>query len=686
MINEAKATDQAVSLKLEEISLPLPEAENILRALRGGEVDGVVVARPDGERVCMLSGAEHPYRVMIETMNEGAVTLTEGGWIAYCNKRFAEMVGTPLEELTGSSMSRLVMDVPRFDALMSKSESTNSKEEMNLKASDGSILSTLLSVSPLQLDDETRGVCIVVTDLTDQKRNQELEAAREFERALREQAEKGQQRISNLLESITDSYVALDREWRLTDVNERAARILGRPRGELIGNIVWDLFPHAAGSEFYERFHAAMASQRAVHFEVPSLAAPEKWFEVHAYPSEEGLCAYLRNITERKAAQQEQERLLKELSESNRHKDEFLAMLSHELRNPLAPISNAVEVLRRLGPDDQDLRSSTDVIGRQVNDLARLIDDLLDASRITSGKVRLQLETVELSSIVSRAIEATRPLTEARRHQLTVSLPPEPVWLKADPVRLPQVLTNLLNNAAKYTGEGGDITLSAEVEGNDLVIRVRDTGVGIPPEILPHVFDLFTQAEHSLDRSQGGLGIGLTLVRSIVVMHGGAVQAFSAGAGQGSEFSVRLPVLSELERRQDETRVSDTTVAVWPRRILIVDDNTDSAETMALLMKLSGHEVVVAHDGETALNAAQQFHPEILLLDVGLPGMHGYEVAERLRGLPENKDLVIVALTGYGQEQDRQRAMEAGFDHHFVKPIDFQRLESLINALSTSRT
>ncbi|HSE38324.1 MAG TPA: ATP-binding protein [Blastocatellia bacterium] len=685
MIDQAKAKDEAVSLKVEEISLPLPEAESILRALRGGEVDGVVVAREDGERVCMLSGAEHPYRVMIETMNEGAVTLTEHGRIVYCNKRFAEMVSTPIDQLTGSSISHLVADAPIFEALLSKSGSANSKEEIGLKASDGSIISTMFSVSPLQFDDETAGVCIVVTDLTDQKRTLELRAAREFERTLREHAEAGQLKISKILESITDSFIALDREWRFTDVNERAARILGKPRAELIGNVVWEIFPQVVGSEAYDRLRAALTNQRAAHFEAPSLAAPGKWFEVHAHPSEEGLWIYLRNITERKVAEVERERLLKELSETNRQKDEFLAMLSHELRNPLAPISNAVEVLRRLFPDHPDLQSSTDVIGRQVNDLARLIDDLLDASRITSGKVRLQLQTIELASVVSRAIEATRPLTEARRHQLTVSLPSDPVWLTADPVRLPQVLNNLLNNAAKYTEEGGDIALTAELEGDELVIRVRDTGVGIPPEILPHVFDLFTQADRSLDRSQGGLGIGLTLARSIVGMHGGVVQAFSAGPGQGSEFLVRLPVVSEIERRKDDSRISDGTAAVKPRRILIVDDNADSAETMALLLKLSGHEIEMAHDGERALMTARQFQPEIILLDVGLPGMHGYEVAERLRSLPENKNLVIVALTGYGQERDRQRAMEAGFDYHFVKPIDFQRLESLINSLSLAR-
>jgi CheY-like chemotaxis protein len=390
----------------------------------------------------------------------------------------------------------------------------------------------------------------------------------------------------------------------------------------------------------------------------------------------------MRDITERKRSEEERERLLTELTATNRRKDEFLAMLSHELRNPLAPISNALEFLRRSGPDEPHLRSTTDVISRQVDDLARLIEDLLDASRITSGKVRLQMEMVELSGVVSRAIETTRPLTEARKHRLTVSIPSEPVWLNADPTRLAQVFSNLLNNAAKYTQEGGDIELNAEREGNELLVRVRDTGVGIPEEILPHVFDLFTQADRSLDRSQGGLGIGLTLARSIVQMHGGAVQAFSAGRNKGSEFVVRLPVANEPSYGLDESSSADHAPVVTSRRILVVDDNEDATETLSMLLKLSGHEVAVAADGESALAAAEKLRAEIVLLDVGLPGMHGYEVAERLRSLPETRNAVIVALTGYGQEQDRQRAKEAGFDYHFVKPVDFRKLESLLNSLS----
>ena len=680
-MSKSNAVEDTVFLKIEELNLPLPEAESILRALRGGEVDGVVVAGADGERVYMLSGAEHPYRVLIETMSEGAVTLIGNGNITYCNKRFAEMVGAPPDQLIGSSIFRLVADAPKLDTLLSKNEATNRKDEIMLKAAGGQTFPTLFSVSTLQLD-ETNGLCIVVTDLTDQKHNQELETATKLERSLREQAEAAERNISSILESITDSYIALDRRWFITDVNVRAAAIFGVTRDELIGNNIWDMFPATVDSEPYKELHQAMAKQRPAHFEAPSMVSPGKWFEVHAYPSQERLSVYMRDITERRRADQERERLLKELGEANRRKDEFLAMLSHELRNPLAPIANALEVLQRSGPAESDLQASRDVIGRQVHDLARLIDDLLDASRISSGKVRLQIETIEFAGVVSRAIETTRPLTEARRHRLTVSLPSEPVWLKADPTRLAQVLSNLLNNAAKYTQAGGNIALTAEREGDELVVGVRDSGVGIPKEILPHVFDLFTQADRSLDRSQGGLGIGLTLARSIIEMHGGSVRAFSAGPNQGSEFVLRLPVVKEPGQRRDEARYPDKAAAVRARRILVVDDNADSTETMEMLLKLSGHEVATAHDGESALEKTRDFQPEIILLDVGLPGMHGYEVAQRLRSLPENKNLVIIALTGYGQERDRERAMDAGFDYHFVKPVEFDTLESLLNELS----
>jgi two-component system CheB/CheR fusion protein len=323
------------------------------------------------------------------------------------------------------------------------------------------------------------------------------------------------------------------------------------------------------------------------------------------------------------------------------------------------------------------------VIYRQLQHITRLVDDLLDASRITQGKITLQRERVELAALVARAVETSRPLIEARRHQLTVKLPSEPVWLDGDSTRLAQVVANLLNNSAKYTEEAGQIWLNGGIVGNEVVLRVRDTGVGIPANVLPHVFDLFTQADRSLDRSQGGLGIGLTLVRNLVELHGGRVEALSAGIAQGSEFVVYLPALTNAS---DAISVSPDTivplaVGTATFRILVVDDNPDSAETLALLLQFGGHDVRTAHEGESALETAYAFRPQVIVLDIGLPKMDGYEVARRLRQDPEMKKLFLVALTGYGQDEDRQRSKDAGFDHHLVKPVDPAELQSVLTAI-----
>ena len=380
----------------------------------------------------------------------------------------------------------------------------------------------------------------------------------------------------------------------------------------------------------------------------------------------------LLDVTERKRAEEA-------LREADRKKDEFLAMLAHELRNPLAPIRNAVEVLRLLGPDTPDLKQSREIIERQVEHLARLVDDLLDVSRITSGRINLHKERVDLAAVLARAVEASRPLLEARKHTLTVALPPQPVWVKGDATRLAQVVSNLLNNAAKYTENDGRVWLTVEQARAEAVVTVRDTGIGIPGDLLPHVFDLFTQGDRSLARSEGGLGIGLTLVKRLVEMHGGTATAASAGPGKGSAFAVRLPVLETgtvPPPAEAETPSRDRSGAA--RRVLVVDDSADAARSLALLLAAQGHAVRTAHDGLAALEAARAFQPEVVLLDIGLPRMDGYEVARRLRGQAGFERTLLVALTGYGQEEDRRRTREAGFDAHLVKPADLTILQRLL--------
>ncbi len=363
------------------------------------------------------------------------------------------------------------------------------------------------------------------------------------------------------------------------------------------------------------------------------------------------------------------------LEESSRRKDEFLAMLSHELRNPLAPIRNAVEVIRLMAPPEPRLRWAADVTDRQVRQLTRLVDELLDVARISQGKIVLQQQQVDLVMLVSQCIETNRPFIAARNQSLSQALPPAGIGLNGDSTRLAQVINNLLTNATKYTPEGGSIAIAVTREttgqGDFAVLQVSDDGVGIEPELLPHVFELFEQGKRALDRTQGGLGVGLTLVQRLVKLHGGRVEARSAGPGSGATFRVLLPCLPADEAfAAPEEAKAGMVAAQVPRRILVVDDNADVAATTAMLLTLSGHDVRSAKDGLQALQVAEQFAPEVVLLDIGLPLMDGYEVARRLRQLPQTRSSLLVALTGYGQKGDRLRGREAGFDGHLLKPVD----------------
>lgn len=383
----------------------------------------------------------------------------------------------------------------------------------------------------------------------------------------------------------------------------------------------------------------------------------------------------------RRLLEEELHKRAEQLAEADRRKDEFLALLGHELRNPLAPIRNAVQVMKLLRLTDARLQWARDVIDRQMGQMVRLVDDLLDVSRISHGQITLKTEPIELAEVIQRAIEISRPLLESRGHQWTISLPSEPIWLQADMVRLAQVVANLLNNAGKYTPDQGQIRLTAEQQGQEIMLRVSDNGVGIAPDMLPRVFDLFVQAANVLDRSEGGLGIGLTLVKRLVELHGGRIEAHSAGVGQGSEFIVHLPVVPTTVGTTNNGDSHMATPAPAPaavRRILAVDDNVDAAATLALWLRTQGHEVRIAHDGLAALHEAEAFRPEVILLDIGLPQMDGYEVARRLREQLGMKSTLLIALTGYGKEEDRRRSRAAGFDVHLVKPADLAQLRSLL--------
>jgi signal transduction histidine kinase/ActR/RegA family two-component response regulator len=367
------------------------------------------------------------------------------------------------------------------------------------------------------------------------------------------------------------------------------------------------------------------------------------------------------------------------LQDASRRKDEFLAMLSHELRNPLAPIRNAVEVIRRLAPPDPKLTMARDVVDRQVTLLARLVEELLDVSRISQGKIALKKEPVELSRIISHSVETARPLIDARAQTLSVSVPPAPVWLSADFARLSQVVANLLNNAAKYTGEGGRIELTADAGEGEATISVRDNGTGIEAPLLPKVFDLFVQGDRALDRGQGGLGIGLTLVKRLVELHQGTVEVASEGPGRGASFRVTLPCISAVEPQRVAPAIPlRPSSEVYGRRVLVVDDNVDAAESTAAFLRLEGHEVKAVHDGLQALASLKVFDPHVVVLDIGLPGLDGYAVARQLRERGDTSHVLLIALTGYGQREDRQRAADAGFDYHYVKPADPREIQAAI--------
>jgi PAS domain S-box-containing protein len=505
------------------------------------------------------------------------------------------------------------------------------------------------------------------------------------------QVREGHGVLQAITEGTTDAIFVKDLDGRYLMINPAGAQLLGKTVEEVVGKDDRDLFSDGSAAEIRARDRAIMIQGNTATFEEVGTAAGVSRTYLSTkgpYRNEEGsiigLIGISRDITERMRADEERRELLereKELraaaDEANRQKDEFLSLLGHELRNPLAPIRNGLEILQ-LDRSERTVKTVLELMGRQVHHLTRLVDDLLDVSRITSGRIELRPEPGDLRAILERAVQASRPLLDARDHVILLSLSEEPLPILADATRLDQVFVNLLNNAAKYTDPGGRIELEAEGKGCEAVIRLRDNGRGIAPDILPRIFDLFTQADRSLARSEGGLGVGLALVRRLVEMHGGTVEATSAGEGEGSEFVVRLPLFAVADRIEGSRFRSEP--AMQALRMLVVEDHADAARSLALLLQLLGHEVEVVADGPQALEAVERSPPAVVLLDIGLPGMDGYEVARRLRA--RGSKALLVSLTGYGREADKARSREAGFDHHLVKPVDPETLRKLIASLA----
>jgi PAS domain S-box-containing protein len=498
--------------------------------------------------------------------------------------------------------------------------------------------------------------------------------------------------LQTILKSIGDGVLATDTEGRLTFLNPVAQTLTGWREEEAKGERLSTVFqivnedtrqPVAnpvlralqEGAIVGLTNHTLLIARNGIEQPIDDSAAPIRDEQGQVL----GAVMVFRDVTERRRAEQA-------LRDVDRRKDEFLATLAHELRNPLAPVRNAVELLRLSADDPASLQKARQIMERQLGQMVRLVDDLSDISRISRGKLRLRKETVELATTVQSALEETRPLIEACGHQLTISLPPGPVYLDADPSRLTQVFSNLLNNAAKYTNKGGRIWLSADAVNREVRVSVRDTGIGFAPERLPELFKMFSQGDPGLERSQGGLGIGLALVRGLVELHGGAIEAHSDGVGLGSEFVIRLPVLKGLVQRAPRAEPGDVEepLPASPSkcRILVVDDNVDSATSLAMILRRMGHDTQTAFDGLEAVQAAAAFQPQVVLLDIGLPKMNGYEAARRIRQQRWEQKLAIIALTGWGQEKDKQMALDAGFDHHLTKPVEPVALERLLALIS----
>ncbi len=678
MMTRSNTNDELLE-ENERLRLRLEEAEAVVEAIRDGIVDAVVVNSTPGESVYTLEGADRPYRLLVEAMQQGVAVLNPDGVLLYCNPCLADLFKMSVENATGCTVDSFVAEADRakLTTLLSNVENGLAQKEVRLRRQDGTTFPAALAVSALPL----RKFCLLVTDLSQQQQYDELVVSKA---ALLD----SEIRYRRLFETAKDGVLILDSETgRITDANPFMSELLGYSHAHFLDKELWEigLFSDKSANEAavrtlqqngYIRYeHLPLETNRGLRVEVEVVA--------NAYREDRHsvIQCNIRDITERSRLEKLMQEQAVALADLHRRKDEFLAMLGHELRNPLAPITNAVQLLRLQKNKGKLQNKACTIIERQVGQLTRLVDDLLEVSRITTGKIHLQQERITLNGIVDRAIETTRPLIDQRGHELTVSLSPQPIWLYADAARLEQVVVNLLTNAAKYTADGGHISLAVQQEGDEAVLRVRDTGVGITPELLPHIFELFTQAERSLDRSQAGLGIGLCLVQRLVEMHGGRVEADSA-LGRGSEFVVRLPVSVTAPTTPPSTFKDSAEPAGPSLRVLVVDDNVDAAQSLGLLLEESGHDVRTAYDGPTALAAALEYRPNVVLLDIGLPGIDGFEVARRLRQQPELSTVVLVAMTGYGQTADKKRSLEAGFDHHLVKPANFGKVLQILTTVS----
>ena len=654
-----------------EIALVTAVASRCWESIERGRI--ALELRKAEERV----RASHDYlRLLINCTEEGFYSVDRDGVTIMCNTAFLKMLGFRHEdEAIGRKLHDLIHHshpdgshypvgaCPIYRAARD-GERALVQDELFFRV-DGSAFPVEYRAQPVWRDGQLQGAVCTFVDLTDRRRT---------ERALRE----SEAHLQSLFEQSAGGICETDLEGRIVRVNDRYCQIVGRSRTELLDTTM-QAFTHPDDvTANLALFRQAGASGEPFEIEKRYVRPDGSvvWVSntvnrIQAAPgSDATMLAICIDISKRKRAEEA-------LRDADRRKDEFLAMLAHELRNPMAPIRAAADLLATTQLDAERLRRTSQIVSRQVGHMTGLVDDLLDVSRVTRGLIELERHNLDMKQVIADAIEQSRPLMEAKSHRLTLELPAEPAHVLGDQKRLVQIVSNLLNNAAKYTPAAGSVRVTMQTGGMQVTLAVQDNGIGIAPELQPRVFDLFTQADRSADRAQGGLGIGLALVKSLVELHGGEVRCDSEGPGTGSRFTVILPRVAAPGPATPAGGAPAAAAGVC-RRILLVDDNADAAQMLAMFLDMAGHEVMVEHAPLAALERAEQAAPDVCILDIGLPDMDGYALARRLRELPATAGALLVALTGYGQERDRQQAMEAGFDHHLVKPVPTGDLLALI--------
>jgi PAS domain S-box-containing protein len=686
--------DADAARELAALRARVDEAEQTLQAIRAGDVDALVV----GEAIYTLDSANAASNRLrgdvLAQMKDAVVAVDLEDRVIYLNAAAEAQYGVAASDALGRPLESLYRvrwyradDAGAIDAQIGAGGAWRG-ESVHLRA-DGAELHVESTHTGLRgLDGETTGRLIVSRDVSERYR-----AAADLQRAMRE-LERSQREFSTLVENSPFIFARFDRGLRHTYVSPVIERYTGQPASTFIGKGHAETgMPAHLAAEWDELLRGVFATGEVAtaRFAFRTPAGDERHFEARLLPERGGdggvdsVLSIASDVTERELADRERLAAEETLRESDRRKDVFLATLAHELRNPLAPIGNALEIMR-LSAAPEVHAKARGLIERQLRQLVHLVDDLLDVSRISQGRIELRREPVELAAVIRNAVETSRPLIDAAHHQLDLDLAPAPaIVVDGDMTRLTQVVANLLNNAARYTPAGGRITVRTRRDGDRAVVTVSDTGIGIAADKLPAVFEMFAQIDSRSARSQGGLGIGLALVKRLVEMHGGSVAVTSEGAGRGSRFEVHLPAQTPAPAPGGVDAAEPAPSAGVGGHILIADDNHDSADSMAAMLAMLGYRTTVVYDGDEALQAAAELRPGTAILDLGMPRVSGEDVARRLRREPWARGMVLIALSGWGRDDDRRRTVEAGFDHHFVKPVDLDVLSALLASRGARR-